>query len=112
MAKKFLADHFDSYDGHEGRDERALCGHVDHSKRGVPEWDWGPYYPGGAVNAKAADYTMAKSMTMWARAGRPCGEDFNADEFFSKHPEWEWMKKVTPDMPGNPWSEFKAGEKK
>lgn len=112
MAKKFLADHVDSSTGQEARNERALCGHVDQSPRGVPEWDWGPYYPGGAVNSNASDYTMAKSMRVWARSGRSCGEDFIADEFFKAHPDWEWMRKVTPDMKGNPWSEFKAGDRK
>ena len=38
MAKKFLADHWDSYEGKEDRDERSLCGHVANSPRGVPEW--------------------------------------------------------------------------
>jgi hypothetical protein len=112
MAKQFLADHVDSSDGAPSKNERALCGHVEISPRGIPEWDWGPFYPGGSVNANAADYTMAKSMRVWARAGRPCGEDFVADQFFKAHPEWEWIHKVTPDMKGNPWAEFKAGGKK
>jgi hypothetical protein len=112
MAKKFLADHVDTFDPKESASERALCGHVDKSPRGIPEWEWGPYYPGGSVNSNAADYPMAKSMTVWARAGRSCGEDFIADQFFKAHPEWEWMRKVTPDMKGNPWAQFKAGEKK
>jgi hypothetical protein len=112
MAKKFLADHVDSSTGQEARNERALCGHVDQSEHGVPEWSWGPYYPGGTVNSNAADYTMAKSMTVWGRTGRSCGEDFVAADFFKKHPEWEWMRKITPDMKGQPWATFKAGEKK
>lgn len=112
MAKKFLADHVDSSTGQEARNERALCGHVDKSERGIPEWGWGPYYPGGSVNSNISDFTMAKSMTLWARSGRSCGEDFIADDFFKQHPDWEWMRKVTPDLKGNPWAEFKTGDRR
>lgn len=112
MARSFLADHFDTYESKETRNERALCGHVDQSPRGIPEWEWEPYSPAGAVNAKAMDSTMAKNMSFWARTGHPCGEDFIAADFLKLHPEFGWMKDILPDMKGNPWAEFKSGEKK
>jgi hypothetical protein len=111
MAKKFLADHWDSYEGKEDRDERSLCGHAANSPRGVPEWQWPPYSPGGAVTAQAADSTMAKNMSLQARAGYPCGEDFIADKFLKEHPEFDWQRSILQDMKGNPWAEFKASDK-
>ena len=111
LAQKFLADHWDTYEQKDDRDERTLCGHGPRSPRGVPEWEWSPYYPGGAVTAQAADSTMTQNMTLRARAGYPCGEDFLADPFLKEHPEFEWERPVLQDMKGNPWAEFKAGEK-
>jgi Phospholipase B len=111
MAQKFLADHYDTYEKKEGPNERSLCGHIAVSPRGVPEWDDPPYNPGGAVTSQAADSTMAKNMSLSARAGYPCGESFVAAPFLKERPEFEWEKPVLQDMKGNPWAEFKAGEK-
>lgn len=111
MAEKFLADHFDTFQNKEEANERTLCGHVETSPRGIPEWDWKPYYPGGAVQGKAMDSTMAKDMSFSARRGHPCGTDFLADEFLKEHPEYEWERSVLPDMKAGPWSVFKAGER-
>ena len=111
MAKKFLADHWDSYQGKEDRDERSLCGHLANSPRGAPEWERPPYSPDGAVTAQAADSTMAKNMSLQAKAGYPCGEDFIADKFLKDHPEFDWQRPVLRDMKGNPWAEFKAADK-
>src|SRR5258708_33491765 len=55
MAEQFLADHFDSFEKKQQADERSLCGHVDASARGVKEWVWDAYNPGGAVQGKATD---------------------------------------------------------
>jgi Phospholipase B len=112
LAEKFLGDHFDTFQNKEEANERTLCGHVETSPRGIPEWDWAAYYPGGAVQGKATDSTMAKSMTLAARRGHPCGADFSAAEFLDKHPEFSWEKEVLPDMKAGPWSTFKAGERK
>ena len=111
MAQKFLADHWDAYENKEARNERPLCGHVADSPRGVPEWNWPPYNPSGAVTSQAATSTMAKNMMMTARAGYPCGEDFIAATFLQQHPEFEWERAILKDMKGNPWAEFRAGEK-
>ena len=111
LAEKFLADHWDSYAQKQDANERTLCGHGVRSPRGVPEWEWPPYYPGAAVTAQAADSTMTTNMRLRARAGYPCGEDFLAEPFLKEHPEFDWEKPVIRDMKGNPWAEFKAGEK-
>lgn len=110
LAEQFLADHMDAYAGKEARDERALCGHLDTSPRGVPEWDWPAYDPAGAVSAKAADSAMVRQMSFVARAGRPCGEDFRAVPFLHQHPQFDWERPLLRDMPGSPWASFRSDD--
>lgn len=112
MAEKFLGDHFDTFENKEDPNERTLCGHVENSPRGIPEWEWAPYYPGGAAQGKATDSTMTKAMTMRARRGYNCGADFSAKNFLDKHPEFSWEKDILPDMKAGPWSTFKIGDRK
>src|SRR5271157_5778486 len=111
LGEKFLADHWDTYEGKDDRNLRGLCGHGETSPTGDPVWSEPPYAPTGAVTAQAADGTMARNMTLQARAGHPCGEDFIADKFLKEHPEFDWQRPILKDMKGNPWAEFKAGEK-
>ncbi len=111
FAEHYLSDHFDSFDKKEQPDERALCGHVDNSPRGVKEWGWNAYNPGGAVQGKATDSAMAAKMSFVARAGHPCGADFLAAEFLEHHPEFAWQKPLLHDMKAGPWTVFTAGEK-
>ncbi|MBZ5568665.1 MAG: peptidase C45 [Acidobacteriia bacterium] len=112
LAEKFESDHYDSFQKKEEANERTLCGHVETSPRGVKEWDWGPYHPGGTMQAKAADATMARNMTFVARAGHACGANFKAAEFLAAHPEYAWQKPVLTDLISGPWTEIRAGEKK
>lgn len=116
FAERYLGDHVDSYEKNASEkpsgDERSLCGHVDVSPRGVKEWGWDPYYPGGAVQGKATDSGMAAKMSLVARAGHPCGEDFIAADFLEKHPEYSWEKPLLHDMKAGPWTVFTAGQKK
>src|SRR5260370_42492796 len=82
MAEAFLSDHADSFEktassGEKAQpNERSLCGHVDASSRGVKEWGWDAYNPGGAVQGKATDSKMAASMSFVAPAGHPCAAAF------------------------------------
>jgi hypothetical protein len=112
MAQKFLGDHWDSFQKKEEPNERALCGHVDISPRGIKEWDWQPFYPGGAVQGKATDATLAKSMSLWAHTGHPCGQDFKAKSYLDQHPEFAWQKGILRDMSSGPWSLFRSGEQR
>jgi hypothetical protein len=112
LAEQFLADHDDSYTGKVEANQRTLCGHVDKVKDGTPEWDWGPYYPGGAVTGKVTDSDLAVNLSLIAHAGHPCGEDFLAAPFLSAHPEYGYLKPILKDMPSGPWTTFSAGEKK
>ena len=117
MAQDFLADHIDSFEktssnmGKAQPNERSLCGHVDVSPRGVKQWDWAPYNPGGAVQGKATDSKMAGNMSFVARAGHPCGADFEAADFLEHHPEYSWQKPLLHDMKAGPWTTFEAGQK-
>ena len=117
MAERFLSDHVDSFDKTAAStekpagNERSLCGHVDNSPRGVKEWGWDPYNPGGAVQGKATDSAMTAKMSFVARAGHPCGEDFLAEPFLEHHPEFAWQKPLLHDMKAGPWTVFTAGEK-
>jgi len=111
MAEAFLSDHVDSFEKKEQANERGLCGHVDTSSRGIKEWGWDAYNPGGAVQGKAADSAMAAKMSFVARAGHPCGADFLAEPFLERHPEYSWQKPLLRDMKAGPWTVFTAGQK-
>src|SRR5579863_7349761 len=110
LAQQMLGDHADTFQKKEEANERTLCGHVDASSRGVSIWAWAPFYPGGAVQAKAADATMAKEMRLVARMGHPCGTDFLAKPFLAAHPEYNWQAPYLRDMNAGPWTEFRAGD--
>jgi hypothetical protein len=113
LAQKFLGDHFDSFQKKEEANERTLCGHVDVSPRGIPQWGWGPNHPGGAVQGKATDSKMAAAMTLTAHTGHPCGDRFVAASFMEKHGDkFGWMKEIMRDMPSDPWTTFKSGQRK
>ena len=109
-AESFLADHEDSYTGKINADERSLCGHLDSSPRGSPEWDEVPYNPSGAVQGKVMDSDMAAKMSFVAHAGHPCGEDFLAATFLAAHPEFKWQEPILKDMKSGPWTVFTSGE--
>ncbi len=111
VARLMESDSYDVIEKNQGPSERSLCGCVDKSPRGVPEWNWGKYFPGGTVQAKAMDATMAGNMQIWAAMGHPCAPDFKADEFLGKHPEYAWMRGLLRDMKTEPWTLFTSGMK-
>ncbi len=69
LGKVFETDNLDVITGRHEANERTLCGRVEVSPRGVPEWDWAPFYPGGTVQSKVADASMAERMAL-SGAGR------------------------------------------
>ena len=109
LAKKLETDVFDATLGKSEPSERTLTGVVETSPRGVPEWDWGPYYPGGTVQAKVIDAEMAGRMEFWAAIGHHNAPDFVADDFLKSRPEYAWMRGLLKDMPARPWSRFAVG---
>jgi hypothetical protein len=111
LAEQFLSDHVDSYSGKVEADQRSLCGHVDKVKEGVPVFDWGPYFPGGAVTGKVTDSELAEKMSLISHAGHPCGEEFLVAPFLAAHPEYGYLRPILKDMKAGPWTQFAAGEK-
>jgi len=109
LAKAFEADAYDVITKKDGPNERTLCGAVEGVAAGIPEWEWAPYYPGGTVQAKAMDATMAGALQMWAAMGRPCAPDFKAEPFLAAQPQFGWMRGLLRDMPSGPWTRFSAG---
>ena len=106
-AKRFLADHFDTYAGKVQPTERTLCGHVDLSQRGLPTWQ-PPYGIAGAVQNKVADAALAEQMSFAAAAGHACGISFRAAAHLAQHPEFAWQKGLLGDMNAYPWKVFTA----
>ncbi len=111
MAEKFMADHHDTYEKKEAANARTLCGHGESMLARDSQFEWDAYHPGGAVQGKATDSTMAAKMSMRARAGHPCGADFLAKDFLDRHSEYSWQKPVLRDMKAGPWTTFEAGQK-
>jgi len=104
--KQMEADTYDSFEKKQGPNERSLCGCVELSAHGIPEWDWGKFYPGGTVQAKVVDGRMAEKMQIWAAMGHPCGNDFIAAAFVKAHPEYGWMNGLLRDLKSQPWTVF------
>lgn len=109
--KQMEADKYDVVENKEAANERSLCGCVERSPRGIPEWDWGKFYPGGTVQAKAIDSQMASKMQFSAAMGHPCGYDFIAAAFLKEHPEYGWMAGLLRDLKSYPWTNFSSGMK-
>ena len=110
LAKAFETDDFDVITKQRGTNERTLCGRVEISPRGVPEWDWGPYFPGGTVQSKVIDGTLAGKMAFWGQIGHH-GSDFIVDQFFKEHNEYSWIRGLIKDMKCRPWSRFEVDVK-
>src|SRR5262249_2769545 len=105
-AKKFETDGFNAFAKKQEANERSLCGVVEFSSRGIKEWDWPAYFPGGTVQAKVMDAQMAEKMQMWGAYGHPCAPDFIAEDFLKQHKEFEWMRGLLQDMKTGEWTQF------
>jgi hypothetical protein len=107
-AMLFEADHLDAATGAEALNGNALCGHIDEDPKGLPEFIWTPYYPAGSVQGKVTTAALASGLKLWARRGHPCGRDFIAADFFSRHQEYAWQAPFLEDMKAFPWTFFEA----
>jgi hypothetical protein len=105
--KRFLADHYDTFQGKEEPNERTLCGHIDLSSRGTPSWQ-PPFGMAGAVQSKVTDAAGAEKMSLNASLGHSCGIHFKAAAHLQQHPEFSWAKGIVRDMPSQPWTVFEA----
>jgi hypothetical protein len=105
LGKCFENDDFDVIDWRHEANDRTLCGRVEITSRGVPEWDWATYFPGGTVQSRVIDASLAQSMQFWAQVGHH-ESDFVADEFLSLHTQHDWMRGLLRDMRSGPWTKF------
>jgi hypothetical protein len=111
IGRRMEADAYDAFEKRQGPTERSLCGMTDDSPRGIPEWDWGKFFPGGTVQAKVTDAQMASRMELSAAMGHPCAPDFRAEPFLAAHAEYGWMRGLLRDMQTQPWTLFSSGMK-
>lgn len=110
LAKKFLADHYDTYLEKEQPDTRTICGHMDLDNASTSGDQ--PFVPAGAFDGKVVSSEMAKNWQFWAKWGHPCGIDFNAKEFLEKHPQYDWLEGYLKDLKANPWTIFPPERKR
>jgi len=110
LAKEFEADHFDSFLGKKDPDGRTLCGHFELQAEPAGSWPGVPYGCSGTVDAKVVDSSMAQMMSFAARWGTACGRAFDAHEYLTEHPQFDWMAGILKNRPSQPWTQFKAGE--
>jgi hypothetical protein len=110
LGKSFETDDFDVITQTHGTNERTLCGRNEISPRGVPEWDWRPFYPAGTVQSKVIDGTLAGKLAFWGQIGHR-GSDFIVAEFLKEHREYDWMRGLLKDMKRQPWTRFNADMK-
>ena len=118
IGEKILADHGDVYPDETKADEtinpcsRTVCGHYELDDRAYmsdpsrPK----PYQPRGAVDGKVCDSDMAQKLSFSARWGTSCGMEFDADKFFEKHLQWEYLRGYVDSRPSQPWTQFYAGQ--
>jgi hypothetical protein len=105
--QRFLADHFDSFEGKMDPSERSLDGHIDLSPRGMGTWQ-SAYAPAGAVQNKVTDAAGAEKMSMMAALGHACGLNYKAADHLAKHPEFAWYQPILHDMNARGWARFTA----
>jgi hypothetical protein len=107
--QRFLADHFDSYEGKIDPSERTLCGHIDLSPRGMGSWQ-APYAPAGAVQNKVTDAAGIEKMALTAALGHACGLHYKAADHLAQHPEFAWYQPILHDMNPHGWARFTAAK--
>ena len=105
--QRFLADHYDSFEGKVDPSERTLCGHIELSPRGMGSWQ-APYAPAGAVQNKVTDAAGVEKMSMTAALGHACGRHFKAADHLAKHQEFAWYQPILHDMNARGWARFTA----
>jgi hypothetical protein len=108
LAKRFEADHFDTYREKLLPGSRTLCGHFELDPEAAGHGV--PFDCSGTVDGKVVDASMARQMSFAARFGAACGMPFRARKFLEAHPQFEWMIDTLKDRPAQPWVIFKAGE--
>lgn len=108
VAKTILADHYDVYLNRENPCSRTVCSHYELDPReymsqpGRPV----PFRPQGAIDGVVTTSEMAEAMQLSARFGSSCGCEFDAKEFFRKHPQFNELADLIDSRPTQPWTVF------
>jgi hypothetical protein len=110
MAKRFEADHYDTYLNKDEPDGRTLCGHFELDREPAGTWPGVPFGCAGTLDGKVVDATMARQLSFSARWGSACGKPFDAAKFLAAHPQFDWMQSVLKSRPSEPWTDFRTGE--
>ena len=105
IAKRMLADHYDVYLRKKKPGSRTICGHSELDDGSVPGTK-SAYYPGGAIDGKVVDSTMARDWKFWARWGSSCNVGFDAQKFLKNHTQYDWLQGYLKDLPAQPWTVF------
>jgi hypothetical protein len=109
LARRFEADHYDTYLKKKNPGGRTLCGHWEIDAQ--PFGPSIPYSPEGTLDGKVVDAAMAKNISFSARWGSACGRTFDGAKFLKEHPQYYWLEGMLADRPRQSWTTFTAGEK-
>ena len=107
VVMKFMGDHYNTWEKTDRPCALTLCGHYEFDESGVACWGTPPFFPGGAVQAKAINSSLASELSLWAIMGHPCGEPFIAKKFLEQHPEYKYQEKYLHDLPAQKWTLFR-----
>tara|TARA_B110000971_G_scaffold82988_1_gene85046 strand:- start:1837 stop:3249 length:1413 start_codon:yes stop_codon:yes gene_type:complete len=114
VAKQIIADHYDVYLlKDENPCSRTVCSHYDLDAReymsqiGRPS----PFAPHGALDGVVCDSTLASKMSFIGRFGNSCGIRFDANDYFTKHRQWDTFRPYIKDRPTQPWTTFRSKSK-
>jgi hypothetical protein len=107
LARKLLADHFDSHLKQERPTGRTLCGHVELDPLGYAPRS-APHLPLGAYDAKVVDTELGKQLAFDARWGSSCGLAFDVEKFLADHPQYDRLRGLLTSRPSQPWTRLGA----
>jgi hypothetical protein len=112
IGKIMLGDTYDVYLNRIEPSSRTICSHYDVDPQyyvSDPNAVWNvPFYPAGSVDGKISSTELAKDMNMWGIFGRADGAPFDANEFLTLHPQWNWQQGYLVSRPSQPWTLFKG----
>jgi hypothetical protein len=95
-AKAVLSDHYDGLTHKNEMGGRSICVHreLDESIG---------YKPGGCVDGKVVNSSMAEKLKFYGRFGSSCGRVFNVKHYLKEHPEHKKYEAYLVDFPNNKW---------
>jgi hypothetical protein len=68
-----------------------------------------PFTPFGSLDGTVVTSADVKAFSLWGRAGRAGGTEFDVEEFLRQHPQWDWQRGHLQDRPQQPWTHVEPG---